>query len=151
MNRARGTLVEPMICHRFARLSLVLGCLAAGCVDINGGAVEVRWEIRQADGDQTSCGDTKVAEVVLCARPVEGGPATCRYWPCTEYQGTTAFSIEPGRYALSIAPRCATGIPNANVPAPILRDITNGNVTELNTLLIEAYPDQPIICPEQME
>ena len=137
-----------MIRNQTVGLWLVLGCLA-GCVDINGGAVELRWEIRQTDGNKTDCSDTLVAEVQLCATPVDSvGSGYCEQWTCSDYQGSTGFSIVPGRYALAIKPVCADGSTAlASVPDAIVRDISNGNVAELNTLVIVKTTNS-FICAE---
>ena len=136
LNSAAHCAVERMIRSQTRGLLVLLGCLA-GCVDINGGAVELRWEIGQVDGSKTTCGETQVARVRLCATPEDGGAALCNDWLCSDYQGATAFDIPSGRYALSIAPLCTDGsTPSAAVPAPIVRDISNGDVAQLNTLLI---------------
>jgi hypothetical protein len=134
-----------MIRYRTAGLLLVIGCLS-GCVDINGGAVELRWEIRKADGSSISCATAQVARVRLVATPVGGGDVQTEDWPCNDYEGATAFDVPPGRYAMVIAPLCTSGDPSAHVPDPIIRDVSNGNVAELNTLLIEKLPNNDVIC-----
>ena len=135
-----------MIRNQVAGFLLVLGCLAA-CVDINGGAVELRWEIRKTDGRKSDCSETQVSQVRLCATPVGStGSAVCDEWTCSDYQGSTGFDIAPGRYALAITPVCSDGSkPSASVPEPVVRDISNGNVAELNTLLIVKIGDT-FIC-----
>jgi hypothetical protein len=145
-----------MIRFRAPGLLLVLGCLAAGLggcdalvVEIDGGAVELRWEIRNADGDRMSCGEAQVHRVHFTATPLfEGGTVHEDEWSCGEYEGVTRFEVPPGRYALAIRAVCpdATEEPKARVPAPITRDISNGNVAELHTLLIEKLPDEGVIC-----
>jgi hypothetical protein len=149
MNSLRSAMVEPMIRGRTAPLvcALVIAAGCSACVDINGGAVELRWEIRKADGAKTDCTDTQLARVQLCATPDDGGAPYCEDWACVDYQGSTDFAIRPGRYSLAIQPLCAGGeTPSASVPAPILRDITNGYVATLNTLLIVKV-GTGFICP----
>jgi hypothetical protein len=112
----------------------------AGCVDVNGGAVEFKWEIRKEDGSSSTCGVTKVAEVRVIGEPTaaSNGTAFDYDWPCSDYKAATDFVIPPGRYAIRIEPVCPTGlVAVATVPEPIVRDISNGYVAELNTLLIE--------------
>ena len=48
-------------------------------------------------------------------------------------------------FVLDFFPASLTG--TGTVVDPIIRDITNGNVAELNTLLIEKLPGKPVICP----
>jgi hypothetical protein len=139
-----------MIRYQAAKFLIALVCLAS-CVDVNGGAVELRWEIRKTDGNRTSCADAGVARVRLIAAPLSGAPPIYRTWNCDDHQAATAFDLPPGRYALSIQSVCSgedAGVQAAErVPEPILRDITSGNVAELNTLLIEKLPGSGLICP----
>jgi hypothetical protein len=116
----------------------------AGCVDVNGGAVEFKWEIRKDDGTGSSCDGMQVAAVRVIAEPTpdSNGATTGELfddsWPCTDYKAATDFVIEPGRYAIRIEPVCPAGLEAvATVPQPIVRDVSNGYVVELNTLLIE--------------
>jgi hypothetical protein len=113
----------------------------AGCVDVNGGAVELKWEIRKQEGTSASCGAMELARVGLVGTPVEGssGEAFDFEWPCSDLQAATDFVVTPGRYAIQIEARCdgAGKIAVANTPSAIVRDVSNGNVVELNTLLIE--------------
>ncbi len=128
-----------------AALSTAAG---AGCVDINGGAVELRWEVRLLNGEKTFCSDTQIARVELCATPAQGAEMTrCGSWPCGYYYGSTEFDIPPGRYSLEIHPLCSDGsIPAASVPAPIVRDIQDGDVAQLDTLLI-VKTSEGFVCP----
>jgi hypothetical protein len=87
-----------------------------------------------------------VGEVSLCARActvvVDGacvGDTTCpvRSWPCDRERGTTRFEIVAGRKELWIEVACPDGSPaNVVVPEPIVRDVADGEVTQLNALLI---------------
>ena len=139
-----------MIRYQAAKFLIALVTLA-GCVDVNGGAVELRWEIRKTDGTKTTCTDARVAWVRLVAAPTSGTTPITRSWLCDDYQAATAFDLPPGRYALSIESVCrgddAGPVANERVPEPIIRDITSGNVAELNTLLIEKLPGTGLICP----
>jgi hypothetical protein len=140
-----------MIRYQAAKFLIALVCLA-GCVDVNGGAVELRWEIRKTDGAKTSCADAGVARVRLIAAPTSGAMPITRSWACNDYQAATAFDLPPGRYALSIEAVCAgedagSSTAQERVPEPILRDISSGTVAELNTLLIEKLPGTGVICP----
>jgi len=129
----------------------------AGCVDVNGGAVEFKWEIREEDGTGSSCGVTEVDRVRVLGEPTADSNGTITGemfdydWPCSDYKAATEFVIQPGRYAIRIEPVCrGTLVPVATVPQPIVRDISNGYVAELNTLLIEkrkkAGDNSGVIC-----
>src|SRR5262245_34209511 len=87
-----------------AAVSLVLACLLAGCVEINGGAVEVSWVIRSRAGSAiTDCGcaSPTIVKVRLVlngqggaiqdSKPCENN-AQCDF-PCERQTGSTAFNI----------------------------------------------------------
>src|SRR4051812_27662501 len=95
-----------MIRYQAAKILIALVCGLAGCVDVNGGAVELRWEIRKTDGTKTSCADARVPQVRLVAAPTSGVPPIYRTWDCDAYQAATAFDLPPDRYALSIESVC---------------------------------------------
>jgi hypothetical protein len=70
-------------------------------------------------------------------------------WACTRFHGTTLFEITSGRKELWIEVRCANGgLADVVVPEPILRDIADGEVTQLNAVLISVPVDRPA-CPAQ--
>jgi hypothetical protein len=115
--------------------------VTASCVDVNGGAVELSWAITKADGTRTSdCADVGIARVRLVGEPVDGSalPSVDDDWPCDAFHGTTAFDIPEGSYSFSIEVVCTDGmlVQTAQVPAPIVRKITLGNVAQLDALLI---------------
>jgi hypothetical protein len=126
---------------------LVMVAAAGACVAVDGGAVEFEWTVRTADAlPNTSCQTEEIGTVSLCVRDCATddtsactGPETCPYasFPCDRLHGATAFTIPPGRKALRITASCLDGRPaGVRVPEPVVRDISNGNVTELNALLI---------------
>jgi hypothetical protein len=124
---------------------LAAGALA-GCVDISGGAVELSWGITKPNGDIVrDCAGVGLAKVRLegyAAPGPCGGPGTSpaflAEWPCSEFHGSTEFNIAEGRYCMFITPVCANvaDTPSASVPSPIVRQITLGEVAQLNALLI---------------
>jgi hypothetical protein len=134
-------------------------------VDVNGGAVELSWSIHKTDGTQSSCAEANLAQVALCLRSCDAFAAgLCRRqlpdgtlvddmqcpfvtFSCDRLHGSTAFEIPPGRKELWIRPLCAnaTVLATAQVPESLLRDVTEGEVTELNALLI-TVPSQGPAC-----
>jgi hypothetical protein len=120
-------------------LALVLVSYAA-CVDVNGGAVELSWAIKKADGQPVNdCDAARISRVTLHAVPVAPttGSELADSWSCDAFHGTTLFNIPAGQYALSITLCDGTGLTQTGrVPAPIVRDITKGDVVELDALLI---------------
>lgn len=140
-----------------------LGVMGTGCVQIDGGAVELSWSIRNFDGESANCdlktsdGSTDfadIADIRICWEPVpEDGelsgacdPVLSTRFDCPSAHGVTGFEIAPGDTALWLEPVCeVTGVTPTvgkyEVPAPIVRDVTSGEVITLNALLIVAAPD----------
>jgi len=130
---------------------LVALVAVAGCVDINGGAVEFSWSLRTDTGMERTCAQTSITQVTLCMRDCDTEPCTgaetCpSTFPCDRLRGATQFDIAPGRKAIEIRPDCASGPARVIVPPPLVRDIVKGDVTELNALLI-TVPSAGAICP----
>ncbi len=117
-----------------------------GCVAVNGGAVELYWAVRTQDAQPTDCQTEAIGTVSLCVQDCDQvssagctGPVRCPYasFPCDRLRGATDFSIAPGRKALYITATCVDGRPaGVTVPEPVIREVTDGNVTELGALLI---------------
>jgi hypothetical protein len=136
----------------------VISPLAAACVKVDGGAVEVSWVLQTFDGrsiSDCSCADPEVSRVRLVVARAGtddsigadacAGLASCEF-ACRRGTGATHFDIPPGRYAISLAPIGADGQPLAAglsgtsgvaVPAPILRTVVFGQPTELDALSIQ--------------
>jgi hypothetical protein len=124
------------------------GAPAAGCVKIDGGAVEVSWVVRSDTGAAISdcgCADPAIATVRLVLVLDQGGTPTdyrpcdgqaqCDF-PCQRQTGSTAFNIRPTQtdetYEISVVGVDASGvqIPTVMSPAPILRSVVTGQPTE---------------------
>lgn len=134
-----------------------------GCVNIDGGAVELSWTVHDTSGRTVECKDIGLAEVELtCLTVPELGEAVqlepCRTgsgtergrnaWTCGRLGGSTAFDIAPGNRQFRISAVCRSGSPAAETryPDPILRDVVEGEVVQLNALLIEVR-DTGLACP----
>jgi hypothetical protein len=130
--------------------------LFAGCVSIDGGAVEISWVVRTADGRAINdCGCTcpSIAKMRLKLAPVAGGTDPCANrdvceFSCSRQSGATPFDIPPGTYSISLVPIGAEGevLPDgdglscsakSNVP-PTLRVVDRGRVTQIDAILIQA-------------
>jgi hypothetical protein len=153
--------VKATIVFRFARFltcarPLCYGSLAAvllaGCVDVDGGAIEASWVLRTFDGRGISdcgCSQPEITRVRFVVRSVapEGavgddvcaGRPGCEF-PCHRQRGATPFFVPARRYAISFAPLDNQGMPltGARVPAPILRDVEFGRATQLDAISIES-------------
>jgi hypothetical protein len=157
MNSQPGRPVENLVVWCF-------GVALAGCVPVDGGAVELSWTVRSL-GDPYGCVREvagrvvdRIGDISLCARActviVDGqcvGDAVCpvRSWPCERLMGATRFEIVAGRKELWIEVGCPDGTPaNVVVPEPVVRDIADGEVTQLNALLI-TVPANGVACVVQ--
>jgi len=142
-----------------------------GCVEIDGGAVELSWTLRDFDGNRTDCGPSNIESVRVCWQGLgdAGLPAQSdcvavatdagfleqfREFDCTASRGVTRFEIRPGRTALFVEPVCQGGVEPQGpfqVPPPIVREVKDGQVVTLNQLLIvvsnTASADQDRTCP----
>jgi hypothetical protein len=131
--------------------------LIPACVSINGGAVEISWVVIAPDGrgiTDCRCADPSIAKVRLVLTGVGGaidgatpcaGKAQCDF-PCQRQTGATAFDIPPTApgesYEVSVVAVDASGneVPQAMImtPAPILRQVVNGQPTELDAFTLVA-------------
>src|SRR5262249_28716806 len=127
-----------------SRAAVVYFLMASGCVAVNGGAVELEWTVRTEDAQPTDCQTEGIATVALCYEDCDNqasgecaGATQCPFatFACTRGHGATDFSIPPGRKAFYITAACGDGrAAGVRVPEPVVRDITDGNVTQLNAL-----------------
>lgn len=128
---------------------------AAGCVRIDGGAVELSWVLRTPEGraiGDCGCSADGVTAVRLklvlmnASGAVPGGTpcdgrAQCQF-ACQRQTGATPFDIpetKPGEmYLISVDALGAAGQPLTGVgtPAPVLRSVTRGQPTDMGALLL---------------
>jgi hypothetical protein len=136
-------------------VAAALTCAAAGCVRVDGGAVEVSWVVRSPQGQaitDCSCADPPISRVRLDVRGVGGtidgtepcaNDARCEF-PCQRQTGSTPFDIKetkPGEmYAISVTAIGVDGteLPAVMTPAPILRSVVRGQATEVEAFLLVA-------------
>lgn len=167
MNRRPLRSVDPRVSRCLAVIAIA--CAAAGCVEIEGGAVELSWTLRDFDGGPNECEPARIDRIRLCWTPLmDGGPGTdpeCqavvtdggveqrfRSFECDQYRGVTRFEVPPGPTALFVAPLCLGGAEptgRLQVPPPIVRTVIEGEVVTLNQLLILAgkCPGADCSCP----
>jgi hypothetical protein len=132
---------------RLFQAAVVVMMAQAGCVDVNGGAVELSWSIRTLDGQPSDCASHGLEAIQLegvCLADDQGEPCVQERlwsWPCLRYRGSTRFVVPPGRWRFGIRALCEEGqardVADARVPDPIVRDVELGEVVQLNALLIE--------------
>lgn len=138
-------------------LASSLFTVASACVSIDGGAVEVSWVLRSDDGRAVStcgCADPPIAAIRLSVVPraedgttgpdVCAGRPACEF-PCGRHTGTTPFDVPPGTYIISVRPLGAAGEDlsqpsegrrRLQPPAPILRGVVEGQVSQPDTIPI---------------
>ncbi|WP_428264404.1 hypothetical protein [Haliangium sp.] len=138
-----------------AAAAALVAALWVGCVEVDGGAVELSWTLRDFSGDpirEEDCGGdircvceaTRIGWIRLhwqIEGEGTGERAADGFWDfvCEDNRGATNFSVPPGRQLLWIAPICSDGsLPDSGyeAPPPILRVVDLGAVATLDALLI---------------
>jgi hypothetical protein len=143
------------------RLAALSCLMAAGCVRIDGGAVEISWVVRSSDGraiTDCTCSVPQIARVRLDLLGVGGdidgttpcaGRPECEF-PCQRQTGSTPFEIKQGSagpdgrmpaYQISLTAVGADGTDltsGVQAPAPILREVVTGQPTEVEAFLLVA-------------
>jgi hypothetical protein len=131
---------------RACRLSLLCLCTAViGCVDVDGGAVEARWDLRDISGMRIDCQKAAIAKMGFALVPELGADpcaqeARCTF-SCERGVGTTPFIIPEGEYAMTIQAVDAEGrvlglVDGVTAPAAVVRQVVTGQLTDLNVNLI---------------
>jgi hypothetical protein len=133
----------------------------AGCVDINGGSVELAWELFSPNGsaccpNADPCRAAGAQLVRVHLRPVScDAPELLPVHTlgCKSTQGATQFDIPPGSYCIGVdAAPDAQSQAVASGPNPIVRDVTNGNIVELGAVALTVgdlskCPANQNLCP----
>jgi hypothetical protein len=144
---------------------------AVACIEVNGGAAELSWTLRDFEGkpikrdneDGHPCELTNIEWIRLHWQAVgDGGtgigPSGDHSFRCQANRGITEFTIPAGRQMLWIEPVCGDDIDAARyeVPPPIVRNVEQGTVLTLDALLIVAdrdctCPTSPSSCPTEVQ
>lgn len=127
--------------------------------------MELSWAVFDFGGDGRSCEFSGISDVTLCWQAADGlssefscEPESSHDFDCITEQGSTPFEVPPGPTSLWIEITCAqTGAPapldTYQVPAPIVRTVSDGDIISLNSLLIVATErgsqcgDRTCTCP----
>jgi hypothetical protein len=143
--------VRPPTAFLFALFASLAG--ATSCVQIDGGAVEVSWEVH-ANGraiTDCSCADPAIAKVridlVGKGGAIDGatpcaGRTQCEF-SCQRKTGATPFDVpetQPGEtYLVSVVALDADGhdLPRSIAPPAVERTVTRGQPTEVEAFLLE--------------
>jgi hypothetical protein len=162
MDHRRSDRFAAVIARFYVGLGLVALGAIAGCVDVNGGAVEVAWAVFARDGRAINdCSCAALSSDVSSSEPRVGiayvrlnvvsdptpdsqpcaGKDSCRF-ACNRKVGATPFMIPPGRYLMSLVPVGADGndiaATEVKAPPPISRFVVTGQPTELEAFMLEA-------------
>jgi hypothetical protein len=131
-------------------LLVALMLLPASCVDVSGGAVEARWDLRNENGDRIDdCATTPIATLRFGLAPSAGGADPCATDPgcrfaCSLKSGATAFMVPEGDYTITLEALSGDGQPlgppGVVVPEPVSRHVVHGRVTDLDVNLIIVTP-----------
>ena len=134
--------------YRILRWSLigVWACLQTACLELEGGAAEVAWVVRDTKQRARNCQETEIKYVRLqVLRETDGGmhnlcedPATdigrCTY-SCENGRGTTSFKIPQGWYYFGLTIISTNGQEmspdQVAVPSPIYRRVLDGQILDL--------------------
>jgi hypothetical protein len=131
---------------------LLLCPVVHGCVDVNGGAVELSWKLRAATGStrtflncnltlEPTGASTQVSEIQLDWEV--DGVRGFKKWPCENDHGVTGFELPEGDALLNVRPVCRSGEvaddKTFSAPAPEQRKVIVGTTVNLGgvELLLE--------------
>jgi len=139
----------PLKVNTRVRLAVQVTMLTfVGCVNIQGGAVEARWVLRNNNGIAVACddGQPNIDTVRFVLVPSEGGQDPCAAtthcrFACQDLAGITPFVIPQGAYTMSIQPLGVDQQPlgpkqGVAVPLPTVRQVRKGQLTDLDVNMI---------------
>lgn len=147
-----GQMSHPRHVTVLLRAVALAVCLCVhGCVEVDGGAVELSWKLRARAGSTRTfleCefnlepnGFSRISAIEL-SWDVDGVQAS-RSWPCDDDHGVTGFELPEGKALLLVSPICDNGAVAASntytAPAPEQRQVIVGNTVSLGgvELLLE--------------
>jgi len=123
-----------------------------GCAPVDGGAVEVSWDLRGTDGQDRDCEEADVKGIKLYWDGPDG--ASNDEFPCGDARGVTGFQVGTGANRMWLVPVCADMDATAGFRSPpeIVRTITDGEVITLTTQIIDVKVTdctaaEPCVCP----
>lgn len=111
-------------------------------MQVDGGAIELSWSLRSFTGDPIDqCANAGIDTIrVWWEADDETGRPAFTDFVCEESRGVTGFEVPEGATRVWVEPVCTDGTEAApgtyQAPAPIVRDVSNGDVITLNALLI---------------
>jgi hypothetical protein len=156
MNSHSRPSVEGRMPKSVAVITVAFGLLAnlvgsTACVEIDGGAVELSWLVRDFDGEPNNCRTPGIDQIVVNWQALDSEMQPTEFrdvhpFSCSARRGVTGFDIPEGLTSLHIVPVCANTGQAAEgpyeVPPPIVRHVGLGEVVTLNQLLVVASDEE---------
>jgi hypothetical protein len=144
-----------------AIVAILLVTASGGCTQVDGGAVELSWNLRPASSSLSDkfvdCNSGKpgtgVVTRIRLDWEVVGWSSGFASWRCDDNHGVTGFDLPEGEALLSVTPECATGTAAPDTytsPAPEQRHVNLGDTVSLGAvelvLQVSYCGQQPCIC-----
>ncbi len=113
--------------------------------------MELSWDIQDESGIRRRCDEgpgEALGTVQLRGQRLDAsGSFASEEWECDRNHGVTKFEIAEGRWAFDLQVLCEDfRVADVRVPDPIVRDVRDGEVVQLNALLI-VLQDGTGSCP----
>jgi hypothetical protein len=131
-----------------------------GCIDVNGGAVELSWKLRPrssevedkfVDCNSGLAGTNPITRMRLNWQV--GEVLGSEEWPCNDSHGVTGFELPTGTALLTVVPVCAGGpaLPESYIaPSVEQRRVTTGDTVSLGAVelivTVDYCASAPCIC-----
>lgn len=153
---------------RVVAIAVVAAVAVVGAAACNGGAdggaVELSWRLRPAEGPLP---DNPCSPFVCCTQTGSGtGPISAirldwqvgsehseQSWDCNVGNGVTGFDLPPGQALLTVSPVCVSGSADPATyaaPAPIARTVIAGGTISLGAvelvLQVSSCTQQTCVC-----
>ena len=176
MNSAARPKVEPGMQHHHRpatvwRVGVPLLCLAVhGCIQADGGAVELSWALRSTDDREiTDCAAGRIRDIELWWQTSD--VTGVKDFPCEDSHGTTAFELPSGQVSLWVQPTCefetgprcltsptpcecvakAADSATFEAPPPLVRSVVVGETVTLDAVVMVIDADAicrlDLLCP----
>lgn len=135
-------------------IAMMIAMMTSGCVQVEGGAVAGRWDLRFPDGrrvddndEKIKCNESGLDRMTFSLIPAGDsqdpcfGAEHCQFDCAPQGRGITEFMIPEGQYAISMQILDIKGeimgpADGIVTPAPIVRQVRTGEITDLSVNLI---------------
>ena len=159
MNTPTRHAVERQRSSKWALVAAFVATLGnSQCIEINGGAVELAWAVRDYEGDKNTCSKSGITDVKICWQAIgDGAPypdPECQAvntdagfveqfatFPCVNNRGVSRFEVPPGPTSFFVRLTCEDGAAPEGpfqTPPPVERNVLSGEIVTLDQILIVA-------------